>query len=156
MQKALVVLSVSESQTMLMLTQPDIRPVTDRLYRLWSSYFYQWDLPSGATMRIIVPEGFTYDGATVPRLFWTLSGLYPDGLIRAAALVHDWIYVHKGRPPQGSVQQIMNPGWTDISGKWSRKDCDKLFRRMMIESGMDKKHTEMAYLAVRLGGGYYW
>ena len=44
-----------------------------------------FDLHGGVRRRILIPKGFVYDGASVPRLVWTLSGILPDGLIRAAA-----------------------------------------------------------------------
>ena len=60
-------------------------------YKLVETYSYSWTMPDRLRRAITIPKGFTYDGASVPRLVWTLSGITPDGLIRAAALVHDFI-----------------------------------------------------------------
>jgi hypothetical protein len=138
------------------LKQPLIVPITNKHYRLVEQYAYHWDL-GGTRNRIVIPRGFTYDGASVPRLAWTLSGITPDGLIRAAALVHDWIYRHKGRLPQGSQQyREGNEPWQDAYGAWSRRDADRLFARIMREAGVSKWKRRMAYRAVRWFGGSAW
>src|SRR5690606_37335397 len=95
--------------------------------------------------RITVPAGFEHDGASVPRLLWTLSGAAPDGLHRAAALVHDFNYRHRGRLPRGSFQHYL-PGparispaglvvydwaWYDCGEPVTRAQADRLFLRMM-------------------------
>lgn len=90
-------------------TQPSNLPVADGTYRLLDTYHYCWDL-NGQQSRITVPEGFTYDGASVPRLAWTLSGITPDGLIRAAALIHDWIYNHAGALSRPAASTIGGTG----------------------------------------------
>lgn len=134
--------------------QPDIRPVTDTLYRLNEDYTYVW-IQRNIVTQITVPKGFTYDGASVPRFLWSLSGLTRDGLIRAAALVHDWIYMNDGALPECSMREF-NKGWTCISGRWTRKDSDKLFLKMMLEAGIENYRANRAYACVRLFGGLYW
>ncbi len=107
--------------------------------------------------RIAVPSGFTYDGASVPRIAWSITGIRPDGLLRAAAAVHDWIYQWKGQLPRGShAFRIDEFPWQDAIGRWRRKDCDRLFGRMMREAGVPSVKRKMAYLAVRLLGGLSW
>ena len=39
-----------------------------------------------------VPQGFTCDGASIPRILWPLSGGPFEGRHRDAALVHDVLY----------------------------------------------------------------
>ncbi len=107
--------------------------------------------------KICVPSGFTYDGASVPRLAWSLTGIRPDGLLRAAAAVHDWIYRWQGALPEGSHQFCLDDfAWQSAIGEWKRKDCDRLFGRMMREAGVSPMKRKMAYLAVRLLGGLSW
>lgn len=74
-----------------------------RSYILDTDYTYHWKI-GGKHFRITIPAGFKYDGASVPRVFWSVTGFLPDGLGRAAALVHDFIYVHKGKMPTGCYQ----------------------------------------------------
>ncbi|MEE8251015.1 MAG: DUF1353 domain-containing protein [Gemmatimonadales bacterium] len=136
--------------------QPDSVPVTDKLYRLDEEYEYCWELLD-TRYRIVIPAGFIYDGASIPRFVWTLTGLRPDGLHRAGALVHDWIYRHKGKLPASSHQYLDKNGqWRNVIGQWSRKDADRMFARLMREFGVSKFRRRMAYRGVRLFGWMSW
>lgn len=133
--------------------QPLFVPITDRLYSLVNPYSYSWSLDGVVYATLSVPKGFVTDGASVPRFAWTITGIRPDGLIRAAALIHDWLYFNGGRLPAGSY------AFTDhrpVLGRWRRKDADKLFARIMRECGVAKHKRRMAYLAVRLFGWRAW
>jgi len=123
--------------------QPDARPIAGGRYRLHGEYGYEAWIAGGAPLDFVVmiPDGFIWDGASVPRLLWTLSGIRPDGLARAAALVHDYIYrrhAHLSAPP---VTRLM---------------ADKLFRYMIREAGGSKWLAFRAYWAVRLFGRAAW
>lgn len=138
------------------ISQPINIPISERGYRLVAPYCYDWEHQKN-TYRLEVPAGFIYDGASVPRIVWTLSGLRPDGLIRAAATVHDFMYHHKGQLPSGSVRKLENPySQIQVSLPWSRKNADKLFARMMREAGVSKYRRRLAYLAVRVFGRIWW
>ena len=106
--------------------QPDNRPVGQSCYLLCEKFVYEKDLYS-----IEVPEGFVNDGASVPRWAWSVSGLTPDGLLRAAAIVHDFHYRF---------------------GIESRAFADKMFYEMLLEYGVRPRQARLAYAAVRLGG----
>lgn len=133
--------------------QPHNTPTANG-YILAHDYEWRWKR-KGKAYRIYVPKGFEYDGASVPRLAWTLSGLTPDGLIRAAALIHDWIYEHKGKLPKGSWQ-VKDGKWRDVGTVWKRKHADKIFKTIMLESGVSRYRANVAYAAVRLGGWIAW
>lgn len=49
---------------------------------------WQYDLPDGPT--IIIPKGFIFDGASIPRPLWFL--LAPTGLLLVPGLIHDFAY----------------------------------------------------------------
>ncbi len=86
---------------------------------------------------LIVPSGFSSDGASVPRFFWRL--VFPPGDQKAlrAAFVHDWLYrTH----PEG----------------WSREAADMLFLKLLLENGMPKLNAVLAWLGVRLFGAAAW
>jgi len=144
------------------ISQPNNVPVAERLYRLKEEYVYDWEKQTRSEdettqSRIVVPAGFLYDGASVPRIAWTLSGILPDGLIRAAALVHDWLYRYRGHIPTGSYQYLDQAGtWQDYYAAWSREDADRLFGRMMREAGMSKRSRRTASRAVRWFGWLAW
>lgn len=49
---------------------------------------WEYDLPDGR--RILIPKGFTFDGASIPRLLWFF--LSPTGLLLIPGLIHDFGY----------------------------------------------------------------
>lgn len=141
--------------------QPNITPVRVsgiEAYQLVENYRYAWTLASDGILReITVPRSLVYDGASAPRIVWTLSGILPDGLIRAAALVHDFLYIHAGKLPRGCYGCLKDGVWVDLYGAvWSRKDADRMFARLMREAGVSKTQRRLAYTAVRLFGGGAW
>ncbi len=136
--------------------QPDVRPVAKDLYRVAREYCYCWML-GDVQNRIRIPAGYTHDGASVPRIAWTLSGVRPDGLIRAAALVHDYVYGFAGRLPVGDHEFKRDDGsWAPVQGRWRRRDTDRLFARMMREADVPRFQRRLAYRVVRLFGGFGW
>lgn len=58
-----------------------------RLWKTLDSFTY---VASG-NQRIQVPEGFKTDGASIPRIFWTIVG-HPMSRYAQAAVVHDYLY----------------------------------------------------------------
>lgn len=81
----------------------------------------------------VVPAGFVFDGASVPRMLW--SFLDPAGEAFEAACVHDYFYE---------------------TGLKTKDYADKAFRSMLLRYGVDKKKAEVAYRAVRrFGKGSY-
>ncbi len=115
------------------LKQPTCGVTPSGLYVLSEDYTYRF-----GRQDIVVPQGFTWDGASAP----IRSGVRKDGLIRAAALIHDYLYRNLGRA-------------TDALS-FSRKGADKLFRTIMLEVGMSRWKAGKAYLAVRWFGGWAW
>lgn len=57
---------------------------------LLREFHYESDL---ADAIIVVPVGFLYDGASVPRVFWNIVG--PFGRVLRASVIHDWLYTVK-------------------------------------------------------------
>lgn len=141
-----------------MLLQPVNIPIQEDMYELTETYTYYWTR-NGTQYRIIVPEGFRNDGASIPRIFWTILGLTPDGLIRAAALIHDFILVNKGRLKENH-QLLLWAGWKECGKLIDKKSADKLFKQIAIESGIPKWKANIAYLAIRfytrLSNKYEW
>jgi hypothetical protein len=142
-----------------MIPQPHNIPVSEDEYELAHDYSYQWR-HKGDSYRIFIAKGFRYDGASVPRIVWTLSGLTPDGLLRAASLVHDFIYIHKGRMPAGSWQKECfidgRREWIDVGTVWKRAHADKIFGIILKESGVSAYRRTLALTAVKMFGGTYW
>ena len=80
---------------------------------------------------ISVPAHFLTDGASVPRVFWSLFS--PFGDYFGAALVHDYLYSPNNR-------------------RFDRRTSDRIFLDAMEDAGVAwiKRHT--IYRAVQLGG----
>lgn len=140
---------------------PDLRPIANNKYQLWQNWYYTW-VKDDIIRRIKIPAGFICDGASVPRGLWTITGITPDGLgIRSAALVHDFLYAHKGDLPEGSYQKLdssnsSNLKWIDLDEIWTRKNADRIFCRIMRECGVSKFKRRMAYRGVRMFGWMFF
>jgi hypothetical protein len=118
--------------------QPNIKPVAcekkfvhGQCYELLA--YYQFVGPDGQTKHFI-DIGFQYDGASVPRIVWTITGITPDGLHRAATLIHDYLYIN-------------HSGYS-----YTRKQVDQLFKAQMIANGVPARTANLMYRFVRLLG----
>lgn len=147
--------------------QPDITPVEltelekqqygvpgDLAYRLEKEYRYMW--MTDAWRMIIVPKGLIYDGASVPRIAWTVSGILPDGLLRAGALIHDFLYMNRGSLPPQNFKRLVNGQWETCTEILTRKQCDDLFASVLREADYPAWKIEIAYWAIRAFGWYAW
>lgn len=137
------------------LTQPLMIPSYDNIYVLVRQWEYVWR-DDKLRHKIIVPCGNESDGASVPRLAWTLAGITPDGLIRAAALVHDLMYAMKGE-----IQLYFQAGpnsddWKRVKRTFSRRQADDLFHQIMREAGIGPIKAYAAYRMVRIFGFWAW
>lgn len=90
-------------------------------------------------------EGFKYDRASVPRLFWVL--IDKDSLSNVAPLFHDLLYRHGGKLPNDRVSPYR---------KFSRKQTDNLFLELMTKCGVGYLRRMAAYEAVRKFSGFAW
>ena len=68
-------------------------------------------------LRLFVPDGFCWDGASIPRVLWRLYGHPLTNKYQAAAVVHDWLYKIKGEYDRGYSM--------------TRKEVDQLFYHML-------------------------
>lgn len=139
--------------------QPNLEPVGQRenghpIYKLEEEYIYQWTAPDGKERRLRIFPGFICDGASVPKILWHF--MLPDGMHRAAALVHDFLYEYRGLIPIGSYQRLDGNKWIVIDAPWERVHADKMFARILRESNVPKFQRRNAYRAVRIGGWTYW
>lgn len=53
----------------------------------------------------IVPKGFISDGASIPKIFWSLIAPCIDGRSIRAAVIHDWLY-HTGILSRADADKI--------------------------------------------------
>jgi hypothetical protein len=122
------------------LPPPILSYVGGRHWRLEADYSYR-----DAETTITVGKGFQFDLSSVPRLLWWL--IAPFELSVAAPLLHDFLYFHGGRPPEGSVEppRIYN-----------RAEVDAMFRGIMRKEGVPRWRQVLGYLAVRVFGRQAW
>jgi len=131
---------------------PDIRPILragtrDRVNVELYRYGF---VENGTNYRIDIEEDFFHDGASVPRLFWTLVGITPGGKIEPAAVVHDKIHRHKGRMPRECyMMQKPDGDWINVPGMITKLHADKIFRDIMGKVGYSRTKQWAAYRGLR-------
>lgn len=96
--------------------------------------------------RFIIPEGFEFDLASVPRLFWWF--IAPFELSIAAPLVHDYYYRNGGNPEPNSNE--------DENPELTRAQVDLVFRELMKGEGVSRFRRLIAFYGVRMFGGLSW
>jgi hypothetical protein len=98
-------------------------------WEVWEGFRYAVSDLDKPTEVITVPEGFIFDGASVPLPFRILVPMAHPDYIQAAAL-HDWMLE---------------------SGLYSRKHCDHIFHEALGVLGMPQVWRGAMFAAVRLG-----
>jgi len=85
-----------------------------------------------------IEAGFQWNGASNPRFFWRILGSPFQPKYMVPSLVHDYLY---------SLGQA--------SG-YSRREADKLFFKLLIANGVNRKLAKTLYSGVRVGGGSHY
>lgn len=86
--------------------------------------------------KYIIPEGFIFDGASIPRIAWSLLGVTPyEPDIILASLVHDWFY---------TTHEI------------KREFADKVFHDVCIQNGISKTKAVLMYNCLHMFGVMSW
>ncbi len=83
----------------------------------------------------IVPINFITDGASIPKLFWSIIGSPFTGLYKKPSLIHDELY---------------------SSQKFKRKYADRVFYDGMKDKGVSFWKRKVMYFAVRSCGWKPW
>lgn len=112
----------------------------DRLWRLETPLVYEVGT-EGSGREIMVPVGFTTDGASVPRMFWFLLPTW--GRYSRAAVVHDILL----------VRLAANDPHPEAT---SRADADAVFLEAMGVLGVNLLVRYLMWAAVRLWGIMKW
>lgn len=140
--------------------QPDVLDRGDRVKVLHSPYRCTWE-HKGQQVRLTVPAGFVYNGASVPQLLWSI---YPPHALDRAAVFHDFLYRGAGLLPYGAHEYLTGlntPGayrWVPITARWTRAAADRLFFEQLRQDpkGPGWVRQRMAYAMVRAFGGGRW
>jgi hypothetical protein len=118
--------------------QPPNIPISDKLYINLYDYYCPVDIP------FRIPAGWINDGASSPRLGYFI--IRPDGLVRAGALVHDFICEHDGH----FTAQLQNGLTVDLSFTWA--EAATLFHKINLASGLSSWRCNLAYEGVSMWG----
>lgn len=109
---------------------------------------WQFVLPDKTT--IIIEKGFKFDGASIPRLFWSI--LSPVGLLFIPALIHDYAYVHNKLISINPNNGELIP-YNENAG---RRYWDELFRDVAIQVNGFRLINYTAWIALFLFGCWAW
>lgn len=105
----------------------------------------QMEMRDGALRTVVVTmlPGYRCDGLSVPKIFrWFMKSWdESNDLYNMAGAIHDWLYATKGD-----------------YGKFTRSECDDIFRGLLREAGKSRKKAGAADWAVGVfaGGSNHW
>lgn len=138
--------------------QPLVRSVTRSLSVTESPTRYVFEY-KGHVYKIVVPEHFLFDGASIPRLLWTVLGLAPHGPMDGPALIHDFIYHYRGSLPEGSFEIYDKYGriWVPCETPVTKNMADLLLRDLVSYFKIcNRIKAHLVYLAVAVLGWRAW
>ena len=93
----------------------------------------------------VIPAGFTFDGASIPKFLHT--GLSPTGVLLMGGLVHDFAYKY---------ETLLKKNKKETIGNITQKKADLIFRDINIEQNGFHLLNKLAYWALRIGGFVAW
>lgn len=114
--------------------QPIISNKPPKTLVLEETYFINL-APYGLKITLAIDEGFEWDGASIPRVFWITIGSPYNPIFMTAGLIHDYLYRYQ--PVE-------------------RKDADKVFHKILRENGVGRINAFRMYMGVRMGGFIPW
>lgn len=116
-----------------------------RKWRLEENWRYRLE----QDVEVIIPEGFDFDGASIPRPFWAL--LSPSGVLLIPGLLHDYAYKFD------QLWEIGSDGCPQAYKKGAGKESwDELFKVTAKEVNGFSIINAIAWLAVVVGGNEAW
>lgn len=93
-----------------------------RDFLLGEDFFYR--LPTGED--VCIPKGFQFDGASVPRILWSI--LNPVGILLIPGLLHDYAYRY---------QHLPGPDNLSVVEYETRREADAMFLEVcLVTNGM--------------------
>lgn len=126
------------------------------LHKLIISIFEvrKWELAENwhyqiADAVIVIPSGFQFDGASIPRPFWAF--LSPVGLLLIPGLLHDYAYTYNMLWCVGKNGKVEK--YQEHAGK---EYWDDLFRRVADDVNDFSFISGIAWFALILGGDSAW
>ena len=109
--------------------------IGDRL--VFASAFVVLLETGGGMYKISLPEGYSWDGATIPRVWWSIMGHPLKQEFRLASLVHDWRCEHARTGAERMVG-------------------DALFLECLEQAGLPRWRRIGMWVAVRVWSLFFW
>lgn len=151
-----------------MIEMPKLRPIPIETkdvpwfiaLRRWLFRIRKWEvleewsyvLPGAGKVKIIIPKGFEFDGASIPRPFRPI--LSPTGLLLIPGLIHDYAYRYDCLLRDNSKGGLAP--YRPYRENKGRHDWDLLFRDVAIEVNGFKVINYIAWFALVVFGGFAW
>lgn len=108
----------------------------------------EWELTCENGSKIAIHEGFLFNGASVPRMFWWL--LNPTGILFIPALIHDYAYTYHSL-------WVAQKGSKYFSyQRITRKDADNLFKQLCFQVNGIRLVSQLSWAVLRLTGWLAW
>ena len=93
----------------------------------------------------VIPEGFQFDGASIPKFLRTFFS--PVGVLLIGGLVHDYAY---------KLSLILKKNKKSTMGDMTQKQADEIFRDINIIVNGFYVMNYLSYYSLRLGGFLAW
>ncbi len=93
----------------------------------------------------VIPAGFTFDGASIPKFLRTFFS--PVGVLLIGGLVHDYMYKYAACNPSTEGAPLMLV---------DQKRADQIFRDINIEVNGFYSMNYLSYWSLRIGGFVAW
>ncbi len=103
--------------------------------RLYKKFTFEVEHSSLLKRKFTIPEGFIWDGNSIPRIAWALTGTPWAMDLLCAGLIHDWLYK---------------------SGLVSRKIADDIHYQACRQCGVGWYRAQKMHKALRVAGWHAW
>jgi hypothetical protein len=119
----------------------------------WFASSRKWEVYEDFTFdfeghQLVIPKGFVFDGASVPRLFWSV--LAPTGLLMVPGLLHDFAYMYDFLLEKKDGKLVK---YNEGGGK---RFWDLMFRAVGQQVNGVHFANLLAWVALTCGGGIAW
>ena len=109
-----------------------IEPIGLNLFKTKTEFTLEY-WHDGERYRIVIPAGFEFNQASIPRILWPI--VPPSGLGKVPPLVHDYIIEEMRKHGFVRMQYYVEGiGWIWSNGRWTRKEADKMFFALMSQT----------------------
>jgi len=112
----------------------------------------------GSVYKLETPKHFLFDGASIPRLVWSILGLAPHGIMDGPGLPHDFIYQYRGVFPEGCYSiQAFDESWVPCTVPMPKATGDLLLRELVVYfRAAGRFKAFLIWSAVATFGGFAW